>query len=127
MLAKILGAASLGGTMVGIGLLHRFLIASAQMMILVIVSSFMLCASLVSVFYIIYFCLVQFGVTSLVAGIILGVLALLTTVVLVVLTQDQFNRLRWFHYRYMRGLENNGSDIGHVAMAFIDGFFNKKS
>ena len=127
MLGKLLGVATVGSTLMGVGLLHRFLVAAAQLMILVIISSFMLCASLASIFCIIYFCMMQFGIAPQVAGIILGVVALLTTAVLVALMLDQLQKLRSFYPR--QAAVNAGSlpDIGHIAMAFIDGFLDKKS
>jgi magnesium-transporting ATPase (P-type) len=127
MIGKLLGAATVGGTLASVGLLHRFLVASAQIMILVIVSAFMLCASLLCAFAIFYFCLVQFGTTPYVALIILGVTALLVTIACVALTLDQFRQLRSFHHRHLHGHGNNIPDIANIAAAFIDGFLNKNA
>jgi len=125
MLGKIFGMVTVGSTLASVGLLHRFMMATAQMMILVIICAFLLCASLASVFYIFYFCLVQFGIAPLMAGVALGVVTLLVTIALAVFTSYQLQRLRNMHSRYLsRG--NNGIDLSHVAMAFIDGFLNKK-
>ena len=126
MLGKIFGVATIGGTLASVGLLHRFMMATAQMMILVIICAFLLCASLASVFYILYFCLIQAGIAPMAAGIILGIVTLLVTIALSLFTATRLDQLRKMHFRHLLGGENSGHNIEHVMLAFIDGFLNKK-
>lgn len=125
MIGKLLGAATVGGTMAGVGVMHRFLVAAAQAMILVIISALMLCASLFSIFFIAYFCMLQFGVAPHIAGIVLGIAILLVTAALVAFTLSQIRQLRTFHYRHFQAGERYMYDLRTIAAAFIDGFLNK--
>ena len=126
MLGKLIGMVTVGSTVAGVGLVHRFLVATAQIMVLVIISSFMLCASLASLLYIVYFCLVQFNVAPQWAGIFVGLFALIVTGGLVALTISQFRELRNFHLRHFQIRDNPLHEVSHIAAAFVDGFLNKK-
>ena len=126
MLGKLLGIATVGSTLASVGLMHRLLVATAQIMVLVIASAFMLCASLLALFYIIYLGLLQCGVPPDVAAITLGVAALLVTAALVMLTLEQLRQLRVFQQRQMLGAGNAWPEVGNIAMAFVDGFLNHK-
>lgn len=126
MLGKIFGVATVGTTLAGIGLLHRLLFTLAQIMILVIVSAFLSCASLISLLYIIYFCMLQFGLAANLAGVLTGLMAILVTVLVVAFTFDRFRQLQSFQYRSPHNDNNSWHDVGHIAVAFIDGFLNKK-
>jgi hypothetical protein len=126
MIGKLLGAASVGSTLAGIGLLHRFLSDVASIIFLAIVSAFMLCAVLTGCIYMVYLYLVRSGLDPYAAGVTIGIVALLVATLFVVLTIGQIRQLRELPYRGLHRYKSGLSDVGHVADAFIDGFLNPR-
>ena len=95
-------------------------------MILVVISSFMLCASLVSLFYMFYFCLIQSGVDAQLSGFIVGASVITGTAIMIGITVSQLRQLRSLSNNFLHGQEGRLPDIGNLALAFIDGFINRK-
>jgi hypothetical protein len=126
MIGKLLGVATVGTTVASVGLMHRFLSGMAKIMVLAIVSAFMVCAMLASVFTMTYFCLVHYGLDPYVAGITLGIVALFLTIALVMVTVDQIRHLRDLSHFSLRKFRSDWPDIGNIASAFIDGFLDHK-
>ncbi len=126
MLGKLLGLATVGGTLASVGVMHRLLLSMVNIIIMAIAGAFMACALLASMFYTAYFCLVRYGVPSYDAGFMLSATALLITSVLTVIILWKLRQLRDLS-RY--GLHKDGEglpDIGKVAIAFLEGFLNPK-
>lgn len=125
MLGKLIGLATIGGTIASVGMLHRFLSGIASIVMLAIVSGFMLCALLTGGFYLGYLGLVRYGLDPAIAGSIIGVIALIITVMLVTLTYVRLNRLREMSRKDLPSPIANPFDLTRLTTAFIDGFLNE--
>jgi len=126
MIDKLLGAATAGSTLAGVGLLHRFLSGIASIVILSIVSAFMLCALLAVSFCMAYLSLVHYGLDPYAAGIAVGIAAFCITLALVAASMQKLRQLGSLSHPILQRYGTNWPDIGKIADAFIDGLLNHK-
>jgi len=124
MIGKLLSVATVGSTLAGVGLIHRFLSDIAGIIILAIVSAFMFCILLAGGISVAYFCLVHYGLDPYAAGITMGIVAFFITISFVTLTVHKLNQLRDLTHRSLNPAKLGLFDISNVTHAFIDGFLN---
>ena len=126
MIGKLFGLITVGSAVTGRGLWRHFLSTAVNILILAIVGAFMLCALLTSSFYMIYFCLVQYGVDPQLARAILSVVVLVVALLVMGVTYDQWRKLRALSRGGLCERKNSIPDVACVVEAFIDGFLNHK-
>ena len=124
MIGKFLGLISIGRTAAGAEILRRFLLAAANVLTLAIVGAFMICALLASVFYMVYFGLVQYGVDPQHARALLSIFVLVAALVVMGITVHQRHKLFDLSQAGLPGRGKECPDIVRVVEAFIDGFLN---
>lgn len=126
MISNLLGVASVGSALASAGIMHRFLLSMAKIMVLAIVCAFMLCALMVGVFVLLYFGLVHYGLDPTAVAMALGAVAFLLTVALAAATTYQLRRFR-DHSAYSSSKSKSAlPDLGSIVNAFIDGFLRSK-
>lgn len=126
MISNLLGIASVGSGLANTNLIRRCLSSLAKIMVLAIVCGFLFCALIVGGFVALYFSLANYGFDPVSVRIALGIVAILLTVTLTVMTMRQ---LRCFRDNLAYGLPKVQSawpDLGNIANAFIDGFLGNK-
>lgn len=126
MISKILGVASVGSSLAGLGMLHRFLQSLMHIMVLTLISAFVLSLVFVSALSIIYFCLVYYGINPTIAGAGLAIIAFFVTSGLLVVTVNRLRCLRESSFCGLHKEEKNWPDVIGLAGAFVDGFVNHK-
>jgi len=126
MIGKLLGMAGIGGALASAGVTHRFLFGLARIVVLAIVSAFMVCAMLFSAFVMIYYVLVGQGLDAFVVGGVLASIALVMTLIVVLVTVDQFQKQRDLTHFVLGKLNGDWPNLGDIAGAFVSGFLGHK-
>lgn len=125
MIGKLLGIATVGSSLASVGLLHRLLSGIMTVVVLAVVTAFMICVLLAGGFYMGYICLIHYGLDPTVAGVTVGGIALVITIVLVAVTASQMQRLK--------DLSHPTTFMPHLALptvsglvdAFLDGLLTR--
>jgi uncharacterized membrane protein YczE len=124
MIGKLLGIATVGSTLAGVSLVHRFLFDAVGIIILTIITAFMFCILLAGGFCIAYFGLVHYGLDPYVAGMTVGLVAFIITAVLIMLTANKLNQLRDLTHHSLNPAKLGLLEVSNAALAFVDGFLS---
>jgi uncharacterized membrane protein len=119
MIGKLIGVATAGGTMASVVLLNRLLSNLAGLVALAVITACLCCVVLAGGFFAAYIALLHYGLEPMAAGVVVGALVLLITLVFILLTLAKVRHLKEMPDKSeLPGI----AKINAMADAFVQGF-----
>lgn len=128
MLGKLLGIASLGGTVAGLTMLQKFLAAITTIVTLTIISAMMGGLFLICGFSLLYLELTRYGLDPAVALMLIGGVVFVITLTLVVLAVLRIREMQ--DMPVLSLVQRNAPTLAHaqeIAESFLSGLLSTKS
>ena len=121
-ISRLAGFAQVGGTLANIGMMHRFSAGITSIIAFTVLSSLMAGMLLVCGFYGMYLGLVQYGMDSNAALMVIALVMLFLTILLGAMAYLRLQELRDIPTRFMRREPPGFARVGNVVNAFLKGF-----
>ena len=121
LLGKLLGVIAVQRTLSDTSVFQQFLVGTARLILLSVLTAFMVGILLVGGFYAIHMALVSYGLTADAACIVVACVAALITIMLILFIQAQLHKLQNTLQRLLRQQAPIASRATEIVEAFVQG------